>query len=125
MEVHMVVVRSSDSRRTAVLHTRKSWRNSDRQAAQGDELPASPRSDTALHDRANSFQAAREGGREEGRGGEREREHRGREKGGQGNVNGRKQDPNILTSCVRARPRAISQTRKLKPPDTEVPLTFE
>lgn len=27
----------------------------DRQRALGDELPASPRCDTALHDRANSF----------------------------------------------------------------------
>lgn len=33
----------------------------DRQRALGDELPASPRCNTALHDRANSFQAA--GGR--------------------------------------------------------------
>lgn len=33
----------------------------DRQRALGDELPASPRCDMALHDRANSFQAASEG----------------------------------------------------------------
>lgn len=95
-------------------HTRKKrWRSSDRQRAQGDELPASPRSDTALHDRANSFQAAREGG------GGGQREHRGREEGGQGNVSGRKQDPNIWTSCVWARPHVISQTRKLKPSEAE------
>lgn len=34
--------------------------SSDRQRALGDELPASPQCDTALHDRANSFQAASE-----------------------------------------------------------------
>lgn len=43
------------------------WRQADGQRALGDELSASPRSDTALHDRANSFQAA------EGRGGGRKR----------------------------------------------------
>lgn len=72
----MAMARSSDSRRTAVLHEKEPRRSRDRRAAPGDELPASPRSDTALHDRANSFQAAGEGG--------------GKEGGGQGNVSGRK-----------------------------------
>lgn len=63
----MAMARSSDSRRTAVLHENEPRRSRDRRAAPGDELPASPRSDTALHDRANSFQAAGEGRREGGR----------------------------------------------------------
>lgn len=41
--------------------------SSDRQQVAGDELPASPRSDTALHDRAISFQVG-EGGEPEGEG---------------------------------------------------------
>lgn len=63
----MAMARSSDSRRTAVLHEKEPRRSRDRRAAPGDELPASPRSDTALHDRANSFQAAREERRKGGR----------------------------------------------------------
>lgn len=63
----MAMARSSDSRRTAVLHEKEPRRSRDRRAAPGDELPASPRSDTALHDRANSFQAAGEERRKGGR----------------------------------------------------------
>lgn len=78
VDVHMeVVLRSSDSRRPTCTHQEKERKCRGAvtgQAARGDELLASPRSDTARHEQANSFQAAGEGGRkgeERGGGGER------------------------------------------------------
>lgn len=83
MEVH-IVERSSDSRKmVSCTHTHENAAV----VTGSDELPASTYADTTLHELENSFQVARDGDGD---------------KDSQGNVNRRKQDPNILTSCVQS-----------------------
>lgn len=119
MEVHLVVllvlVRSSDSRQTAVLHTHQ-------KKGGGGAVTGSERRVMNCQLRLGLTRLYMTGqihSRLPGREGGGQREHRGREEGGQGNVSGRKQDPNIWTSCVWAQPHVISQTRKLKPSEAE------
>lgn len=85
MEVH-IVERSSDSRKM-VSWTHTHTHENASVVTGSDELPASTYADTTLHELENSFQVAREGDGD---------------KDSQGNVNRRKQDPNILTSCVQS-----------------------